>query len=216
MRASSPPHLAEGRPLSVAEWAALPEDEPGELVDGRLVEEEMPDLGHEVVVSWLVRLLGSWLRPRGGIVVGSELKLGLASGRGRKADVAAYLPGHPPLPRHGAVRIPPDLLVEVVSPTSEDRHRDRIDKRADYAAFGVRWYWLVDPEAKNIEVLERAGDAGYTAALTASAGTISHVPGCEGLVLDLDALWAELDELVDDDASVDPAQGESGEEDPES
>jgi hypothetical protein len=29
--------------LSLAEWVALPEEEAGELVDGRLVEEEVPN-----------------------------------------------------------------------------------------------------------------------------------------------------------------------------
>lgn len=52
--------------LTVAEWAARPEDEPGELVDGRLVGEEMPDLVHETVVSWLFGVLRPWLRDRGG------------------------------------------------------------------------------------------------------------------------------------------------------
>ena len=197
MRAS-PARFEGGRPLSIAEWESLPEDEPGELVDGRLVGEEIPDFVHEIVVSWLVQALGGWLRPLGGVVVGSELKLVVASARGRKADVVAYLPGHPPLPRRGGVRIPPDLLVEVISPTSSDRKRDRVDKLADYAAFGVRWYWLVDPEAQTLEILERGADGTFTAALHAERGTIAHVPGCEGLRLDLDALWAELDELVDD------------------
>jgi Uma2 family endonuclease len=198
MRASSPARWAEGRPLSVAEWEALPEDEPGELVDGRLVGEEMPDLGHEVVVVWLTEVLRRWLRPLGGLVVGSELKLLIPNRHGRKADVVAYFPGHPPLARRGVVRVPPDLLVEVISHTSSDRRRDRVDKMADYGAFGVRWYWLVDPEARTLEIFERNVDGGYAGALEAKVGRIADVPGCEGLVLDLDALWAEVDELVDD------------------
>lgn len=39
--------------MNFEEWAAMPEDEPGELVDGRLEAEEVPDLVHELVVSWL-------------------------------------------------------------------------------------------------------------------------------------------------------------------
>jgi Uma2 family endonuclease len=203
MSASVPPRFAVGRSLSVAEWEALPEDEPGELVDGRLVGEEMPDFVHEVVVAWLLEALRRWLRPLGGVAVGSELKLLVARKRGRKADVVAYFPGHPPLPRRGVVRIPPDLLVEVVSPTSSDRHRDRVDKTSDYAAFGVRRYWLVDPEARTLEILELGREGRYENAFRASAGTVDRIPGCEGLVLDLDALWAEVDELVDEDAGAD-------------
>ena len=39
--------------MTLEEWAAMPEDDEGELVDGVLVEEEMPDLTHETVVAWL-------------------------------------------------------------------------------------------------------------------------------------------------------------------
>jgi hypothetical protein len=40
--------------LTVDEWAALPEDEQGELVDGRLEEEEKPSFLHESVIAFLM------------------------------------------------------------------------------------------------------------------------------------------------------------------
>ena len=54
------------QPLTVEDWAALPEDTEGELVDGRLVEEEMPDAIHETVVVELVTRLMAWAKPRDG------------------------------------------------------------------------------------------------------------------------------------------------------
>jgi len=181
--------------LTTRAWAARPEDEPGELVDGRLVEEEMPDLVHEAVVLWLAILLGPWLRARGGRLFGSEVRLQLGSGRGRKADLVGWFPGHPRLPARGAVAIPPDLAIEVISPTPTDDRRDRSEKAADYAAFGVRWYWLIDPAAHTFEVFELRSHR-YTRALDARSGRLDVVPGCPGLVLDLDALWADVDDLV--------------------
>lgn len=43
--------------LSLAEWESLPEDEPGELVDGCLEDEEESNFAHELLVVWLGSLL---------------------------------------------------------------------------------------------------------------------------------------------------------------
>jgi Uma2 family endonuclease len=181
--------------MSLAAWAALPEDEPGELVDGMLVEEEVPDLTHETAVAWLLASIRVWALARGGFAFGSEAKYALPRNRGRKPDLSVFLPGRPPPPRRGAVAVPPDLCVEVVSPSPSDRRRDRVTKLAEYAAFGVRWYWLLDPEARTLEVLELGAGGHYIHALGATDGTIDEIPGCPGLALDLDDLWREIDRL---------------------
>lgn len=181
--------------LSLDEWFALPEDEPGELVDGRLVEEEVPDYLHEHLVMLLGRLLGNWILPQGGLVAGSEAKFAVGSGRGRKPDLTVYLPGSRRPPARGLIRVPPDIAIEIVSPTPRDGRRDRVEKMADYAAFGVSWYWLLDPQLRSLEVLELDSQGRYLHVLGASTGTLRQIPGCEGLTLDLDELWAAIDQL---------------------
>ncbi len=182
--------------LTLGEWFDLPEDEPGELVDGRLVEEEVPDFVHEMIVMLLGRLLGNWIFPRGGAVIGSEAKLAVDEERGRKPDLSVYLPGRALPPRRGLIRVPPDITVEVISPKPRDTRRDRVDKVSDYAAFGVRYYWIVDPELRSLEILELGPDGRYVHALGAASGVVDPVPGCAGLVLDLDALWETVDRLA--------------------
>ena len=181
--------------LTIEEWADMPEDDPGELVDGVLVEEEMPDLVHETVVAWLVATVHRWITPLRGFVFGSEAKFAVGPRRGRKPDVTIYLPGCPRLPAYGVVRVPPDVAVEVISRTPKDRRRDRRDKAVDYASFGVRWYWLIDPYRRTLEILARGDDAAYERVAEATRGVVERIPGCEGLALDLDTLWAEVDRL---------------------
>jgi Uma2 family endonuclease len=192
---SEHPQPILGRTLTLEEWAAMDEDEPGELVDGRLEEEEVPGAVHEIVVSWLVHMFRTWLAGRGW-VLGSDAKYAVRHNRGRKPDLAVYRSRHK-LPRHGVITMPPDIAVEVVSPTPRDERRDRIEKMDEYAAFGVRFYWILDPMLQSLEVFELA-EGRYARAARATEGVMQDVPGCEGLSIDLEALWSEIAELAPD------------------
>jgi len=181
--------------MTVDDWALLPEDAEGELVEGVLVEEETPSAIHETIVKWLLVLLAPYFESRGGFVFPSGLRLAVSAHRGRLADVTCYGAGRRPESR-GAVRTPPDVLVEVVSSSPSDERRDRIDKPDEYAAFGVRFYWIVDPELRSFEVWELDEQGRYARVCSATSGRVTGIRGCEGLVLDLDSLWGEVDRLV--------------------
>lgn len=76
-------------------------------------------------------------------------------GSDRHPDLAAYKTPPPEgVPDLWAVWVP-DLAIEVVSPGSE--HRDYVEKREEYLAFGVREYWIVDAEKEEVLVLQRVG-----------------------------------------------------------
>jgi len=117
--------------MTLEEWAALDEDVEGELVDGRLEEEEMPTFLHELVVMWMAAALRTWARRRRGFVVGSATKLAVGPRRGRKADLSVFLPGALPALPDVLIRVTPHLVVEVASPRPRDVHRDRVDKLTD-------------------------------------------------------------------------------------
>jgi Uma2 family endonuclease len=51
---------------------------------------------------------------------------------------------------------PPDLVVEVISPSPAGVQRDRVTKFRLYERVGVREYWLVDPLARIVEVFALA------------------------------------------------------------
>ena len=49
----------------------------------------------------------------------------------------------------------PELVIEVVSPGSEQR--DYVEKREEYMRFGIREYWIIDYGKKQMLVLRRSG-----------------------------------------------------------
>jgi Uma2 family endonuclease len=183
--------------LSFEAWALLTDEDRGELVDGRLVEEEIATIIHEAIVAALITLLRTWLGAGRGLVGGSNAKFQVSSGRGRRPDVYAYLPGtRMPRPDATVVDVPPDVMVEVVSSGRSDQQRDRIEKLSEYERFAVRYYWIVDPQLRSFEIFELGSDGRYVHALTVSVGRIDPVPGCSGLVIDVDGLWAEVDRIA--------------------
>ena len=52
---------------------------------------------------------------------------------------------------------PPLLVIEVVSPGELQRDRDYIAKRSQYQNCGIPEYWIVDPDAQKVLILELTG-----------------------------------------------------------
>jgi Uma2 family endonuclease len=70
----------------------------------------------------------------------------------------------------------PDLIVEIISPSTEAR--DRGVKFTDYSSHGVREYWLIDPVAESVE-LYQLQDASYPPVEPQSEGRVQSqvIPG---------------------------------------
>ena len=85
----------------------------------------------------------------------------------------------------------PDLLIEVLSPSN--RGHDTLTKRTLYARGGVREYWIVDPEARTLEILTLDRDALHLA--VAAAGSEMPVSPLLGqLPVAVDDLFPGLDD----------------------
>ncbi|MDE2994806.1 MAG: Uma2 family endonuclease [Chloroflexota bacterium] len=131
-----------------------------ELSEGRLLVHEMPNLEHQRIVDELGFAINLLIREHaGGRKFSSPTPVRLWEGKIREPDLVYYAAGREDC-YHVQYADPPDLAIEVLSPST--RHIDREEKAAEYADAGVTEYWIVDPEGRSIEVLTGAGSEGYT------------------------------------------------------
>lgn len=138
---------------------ALPEHQVGQIIDGELIVQPRPASPHAQATTELTSLLVPPFRrgrggPGGWVILGEpELHLGddvlvpdLAGWRRERM---------PELPEVPYFSLAPDWLCEVLSPSTAKL--DRTKKLATYAKERVPHVWLVDPEAKTLEVLRLEG-----------------------------------------------------------
>ena len=131
--------------------AQLPEtNQPTELWNGELIIPPSPSFEHQENSLYFYEKLKGWVtQHRLGKVVAAPMDMVLSPHRSVQPDVLFIAKERLGIIQR-CVRGPADLVAEVVSPGS--RHRDRIDKRDLYEQYGVREFWLIDPEARTVEV----------------------------------------------------------------
>lgn len=188
--ASAPQPERGGGPHRWADFVRLDEDDTRELIDGELLEVEVPTDQHEWIVAVLLHYLVGWVLPRrAGRVHASGYRIRVSDRRGIIPDVQFYRRDNPAhLAPQGLESGRPDLVVEVISPSS--RRFDRLHKLQWYAELAVPEYWLVDPESRTLERLV-LHDGHYLIAEVLADDAVFRPPMFEGLEIPLAALWAE-------------------------
>ncbi len=141
---------------SAEEYLALPGNRLLEFSEGRLEVLPMPTTLHQWIVGFLYRALETFVWPKLGLVLMAPLRVQLWPDKFREPDVVFMFKKHRNRVGEefwkGA-----DLVMEVVSDEPEDRRRDLVTKRLEYARAGIREYWIVDPRRKQITVLRLKG-----------------------------------------------------------
>jgi len=167
--------------------AELPEsNQPGELWDGELIMSPTPSFNHQKVVFRFQRALYDWVAARKlGEVVGAPIDMVLSPHRAMQPDVIFIARERLAIIQR-VVMGPADLVAEVISPGG--RNRDRIEKRDLYEQHGVKEYWIVDPEAETVDVLELV-QGKYELAMRRGPGEIATSRLLTGFEVSVDYLF---------------------------
>jgi Uma2 family endonuclease len=141
---------------SESEYLALESSRLVELSDGCLEFLPMPVPLHQLIVAFLYESLWAFVKPNNlGKVFFAPLPVRLRPGKYREPDIVFVKAD-----RLKDLHQPPegaDLVMEVLSEGEENRARDLVTKRGEYAAAGIAEYWIVDPQEKSISVLTLEG-----------------------------------------------------------
>ena len=162
------------------EWAD--EDTFAEWVDGEVTLMTTTS-AHQIITGFLYRILTEFVEARGlGIVLFAPFLMRLSTRQtGREPDILFVAKERMDWLRGSWLDGPADLVVEVIS--EESRKRDREVKFEEYAAAGVREYWLIDVPRQQADIFVLSGDH-YVPATVDEKGLLQS-PVLEGLTLDV-------------------------------
>ena len=146
--------------LTVADLDACPDDNNRyELIEGELFVSRAPGIPHQRVLLNLEIGLTEYLadHPNGILVPGAGAVF---------SDYDAVIPDlvfvrnerwHEVVANDRFVAAP-DLVIEIVSPSKENRERDVSVKRQLYGKYGIQEYWIVDPKNSSVLIFRLLGE----------------------------------------------------------
>lgn len=155
--------------VSYADLQRAPEDgRRYELYEGEVFVVPAPIPRHQRIVQRISDLLLDYEQQHGGRVFVSPIDIVFSEYNVLQPDVVFFERSRAPLlDLDVPIRVPPDLVVEVLSPATAST--DRGKKMQMFARYGVRECWLVDPHARSIEIFALREDA-YALVRKASEG----------------------------------------------
>jgi Uma2 family endonuclease len=145
-----------------ADLLELPEDVRAEILAGQIVTSPAPLPKHSKVQRSLGRFIGGPYDDDdghggpGGWWIFVEVDVALGRHDVVRPDLAGWRRERLPDPgNQRPIDVTPDWVCEILSPSTASR--DRLVKRQLYADSGIRHYWMIDVDARILEVFELEG-----------------------------------------------------------
>jgi Uma2 family endonuclease len=134
--------------MPIEAFKMLPEGTLAELIDNQIYMSPAPVPIHQIVLNDINVQLYQFLKETNiGMVYISPLDVYLdETSNAVQPDIIVLLKDNFQLLKDGHIQGTPDMLVEILSKGNKDH--DLIRKRAIYQRFGVKEYWIIDPETK--------------------------------------------------------------------
>lgn len=177
------------RRATAADYLALEEGAPFQLIGGVLVHEPAPTPWHQRLLLKLMVRLQQVVESRSlGYVYPSPIDVRLDDGNVYQPDVLFISSERESIITDQRIEGAPDLVAEVLSPSTG--YYDLTHKRRVYAEHGVREYWVIDPLEQTVTVEQNDDGRFETLASVRNEGRVASVL-LDGFVVDAAELFAE-------------------------
>jgi Uma2 family endonuclease len=159
--------------LTYDDYCLLPNDgKRYEIIDGELFVTPSPNFGHQIVVTRLTRYLSAFVEDNHlGLVFVSPFDVVFSQFDVVEPDILYVSKARAEVLTKKNVQGAPDLVVEVISPSTADI--DRTTKLKLYARFGVEEYWIIDPDGPSATVYRRQAEGLELAAELGAADSLT-------------------------------------------
>lgn len=146
-------HILAKKRWTYEDYLNLADDKRYEILGGKLsMMTPAPEFNHQLISARLQFFIMRFVEARGlGYVVDAPTDVVLDEENVVQPDILFISRENKDLIKKKGVFGPPDLVVEIVSPSTQ--YRDVHEKKDLYARFQVKEYWIVNPYMKCIEVL---------------------------------------------------------------
>ena len=174
---------------SESEYMSLRPSRIVEYDQGYLEIPDVPTEAHQSIVAFLYQALLAFVMARNlGKVLFAPLRVKLWEEKYREPDIVFMSTKHADR-RINEYWLGADLVMEVVSEGDENRERDLVKKREDYARGGIPEYWIVDPEQSMVTVLRLEGNA-YAVHGEFAPGSAATSALLNGFSIEVEAVFA--------------------------
>ncbi len=180
---------ALGIKLTYDDYVNLPDDgKRYEILDGELAVTPSPLIRHQRISANLHIALEHYVRENDrGTLLYAPVDVILDRSTVAVPDLVFVSKKRSAIVTERAIEGAPDLIVEILSPSTS--RRDRGVKMKLYQRFGVAHYWIVDPVRCRLETRE-LGARGYRLVATYEGDAEATSSLLPGLTIELSAVWA--------------------------
>ena len=142
--------ITENKAYTIEDVMALPDGQRAELIDGHWYDMATPSRIHQDIVSILTWKFNEYISKKGGDcrVYPAPFAVFLNKDNRNYLEPDIVVVCDPGKLSDRGCEGAPDLVVEVVSPSTS--RRDYAIKLFKYRTAGVREYWIINPETKTI------------------------------------------------------------------